>query len=298
MRLFFETVGDGPQAVIVPNGFHLARDFERLLSGRTLIYYDLRNRGYSDTVTDASKLARGIHNDVDDLEAVRRHFGIDTVDAIGHSYAGLMVMLYAMKYPAHVHRLVQIGPAQPNASKNYPPHLTGNDATQRDVFAKLAELQKERAGTDPVEFCKKVWALLRVIYVTNPDDAVKINWGRCEVPNELNLMKYWMEVILPSISPLSLSAEDMAKVQSPVLTIHGSRDRSAPYGGGRDWALMLPNARLVTVENAGHAPWVEAPEQVFDSIETFLNGAWPELAQKVESLDPHLAGPGGSLVTV
>jgi hypothetical protein len=61
---------------------------------------------------------------------------------------------------------------------------------------------------------------------------------------------------------------------------------------------MLPDARLVTVQNAGHAPWVEAPEQVFASIETFLSGAWPELAEKVESLDPHLAGPGGSLVTV
>jgi proline iminopeptidase len=286
VRLFFEAIGDGPQAVVVPNGFHLIDAFKRLLTGRTLIFYDLRNRGYSDTVVDPAKLARGIHNDVDDLDAIRRHFGIGQVDAIGHSYAGLMVMLYAMKYPAHVDRLALIGPAQPNASKQYPVHLTGADATMTDVFAKLAELQRQRASYEPVEFCKKVWELLRVIYVTNPDDAGKINWGRCDLPNELNLMKYWMELILPSISSLDISADEFARVRSPVLAIHGTRDRSAPYGGGREWALTLPNARLVTVENAGHAPWVEDSELVFSSMETFLGGAWPVAARKVESIDP------------
>jgi pimeloyl-ACP methyl ester carboxylesterase len=74
-------------------------------------------------------------------------------------------------------------------------------------------------------------------------------------------------------------------VQSPVLTIHGTRDRQAPYGGGREWALTLPDARLVTVENAAHLPWIESPEKVFGSIKTFLDGAWPDAAQQVTSVD-------------
>jgi pimeloyl-ACP methyl ester carboxylesterase len=52
----------------------------------------------------------------------------------------------------------------------------------------------------------------------------------------------------------------------PVLVVHGTKDRSAPYGGGRDWAAMLPNARLVTVTNAGHVPWIEKPGEVFDTL--------------------------------
>jgi hypothetical protein len=39
----------------------------------------------------------------------------------------------------------------------------------------------------------------------------------------------------------------------------------------------------VTVENAGHAPWIEAPELVFGSIKAFLHGAWPEAAEQVTS---------------
>jgi pimeloyl-ACP methyl ester carboxylesterase len=94
-------------------------------------------------------------------------------------------------------------------------------------------------------------------------------------------LKYWTESIFPSIQRLHLAPEDLAEVKTPVLTIHGTRDRSAPYGGGRDWALMLPNARLVTIENAARAPWIEARETAFGSIETFLDGAWPRTARKV-----------------
>lgn len=88
-------------------------------------------------------------------------------------------------------------------------------------------------------------------------------------------------------SNLRLAAEQIAKVTTRVLTVHGTKDRSAPYGGGREWALLLPNARLVTPENAGHAPWIEAPEKVFGAIKTSLGGAWPETAQKVGPLDPN-----------
>lgn len=86
VRLFFQRIGDGPNAVILPNGFDLLDDFKRLAEGRSLIFYDLRNRGRSDHISDSSKLARGIHNDVDDLETVRRYFEIGQVDVIGHSY--------------------------------------------------------------------------------------------------------------------------------------------------------------------------------------------------------------------
>jgi pimeloyl-ACP methyl ester carboxylesterase len=279
VRLFFRRVGDGPKAVLIPNGFHLLDDFERLSDGRTLIYYDLRNRGWSDPVSDPAKLARGIHNDVDDLDAVRRHFGTNQIDVIGHSYLGLTVILYAMKYPGHVNRVVQIGTMQPNAGKQYAAQLTCADAILTEVFSKLGELQKERESMDPVEFCKKFWDILRVIYVSDPADAGKIKWGRCELANERNFMRYWNESIFPSIKELDFN--DLSNSLAPVLTIHGMKDRSAPYGGKREWAMMLPNARLLSIENASHAPWVEAPELVFGAIETFLGGTWPDAARKV-----------------
>jgi proline iminopeptidase len=293
VRLYFQTVGSGPKAVIVPNGFHLLDDFQRhfghLGDWRTLIFYDVRNRGRSDTVTDPAKLARGIQQDADDLEAVRRHFGIDHVDLIGHSYIGLMVALYAMKYTAHAGRVVQIGPMQPDAAKQYPAHLTYSDATFAEVMSEIARMMKDRPSGDPEEVCKKFWSVLRAIYVANPADAERINWGRCDLPNERSFMRYWTGDILPSIQRLDLAPEETAKAKAPVLIVHGVKDRNAPYGGARDWAMRLPDARLVTVENAAHAPWIEAPELVFGSIKEFLDGVWPEAAEKVTSLETNSA---------
>jgi proline iminopeptidase len=282
IRLFFQKLGSGPK-VVVPNGSYLLDDFKSLTDEHTLIAYDPRNRGRSDQSVNGDG---SIHRDVDDLEAVRRHFGIDQADLIGHSYIGLMVALYAMKYPAHVRRAIQIGPMEPIAGKQYPAHLTGDDGTLAKVFAKLGQLQKERVESDdPVEFCSKAWSVLGVLYVTDPADAGKIHWGRCELPNERNFMKHWSEKILPSIQGLQVP-EEVAKAKMPVLTIHGTRDRNAPYGGGREWALMLPDARLVTIDGAAHAPWIEAPARVFEAVRSFLAGRWPEGSEKVELLDP------------
>ena len=94
-------------------------------------------------------------------------------------------------------------------------------------------------------------------------------------------MKYWQGELMPSIQRLDLTSAEFAKAESPVLTIHGRKDRSAPYGGGRDWAAKLPNARLLTIENGGHAPWIEGPAAVFEAIRTFFGGAWPAQAETV-----------------
>lgn len=271
LRLWFQTVGSGTQVVVLPNGVHLLQDFSCLAPGRTLVFYDVRNRGRSDTVIDPALLQRGIHNDVDDLDAVRRHFGLDRLALIGHSYMGLMVILYAMKYPAHVDRIVPIGAMGPYPGKSYPADLTNTDPVVRDVFARLGELQKERASYDAEEFCRRFWAILRVIYVTDPKDADKVRWDRCDLPNERNFMKYWTEQIIPSIQSLSFPPEALAEVTCPALTIHGTKDRSAAYGGGQDWSSLLPNTRLVSVEGAGHGPWIEAFHTVFRTIDDFLS---------------------------
>lgn len=286
VRLYYRRAGDDSRLVLMPNGVSYFDDFEHLATGRSFVFYDVRNRGRSDTVTDESQLARGIHHDVDDFDCVRRHFGAGTVGLIGHSYVGLTVALCAMRYPTHVERVVQIGPMGPSPTKQYPSRLANADDTLRDILGQLAELEKERQSLDPVQFCQKFWTVLNPIYVVNPADVGKLKWSRCELANERNFMKTWQTYLLPSIHQLRLTPDDFSRVQAPVLTIHGRKDRSAPYGGGREWALLLPNARLLTIELAGHVPWVEAPRQFLDALQTFLDGAWPAAAEKVTTLDP------------
>src|SRR5215475_11398287 len=102
VRLFYQTVGNGSRVLFHINGYYLLDDFRYLEEGRTIVSLDLRNRCRSDYIVDSAKLQRGIQNDIDDIEAVRRHLRLNRIDLLAHSYAGKTVMLYAMKYPASV----------------------------------------------------------------------------------------------------------------------------------------------------------------------------------------------------
>ena len=284
VRLYVETIGTGEDAVIIPNRVFLAEAFTRLARHRTVIFCDPRNRGRSETITDQTRLARGVHHDVDDFDAIRRYFGLPRVSLIGHSYMGVVVVLFAMKYPDHTNRVVQIGSMGPVYATRYPPALANEDATFAEVLTALGELQKRRASYAAEAFCQEFWARLRPLYVVDRKDADRLGWAPCDLPNEMAFMKQFTEHVLPSLAQLQLTAEDISRVRAPVLGIHGRRDRSSPYGAGRDWALRLPNARLLTVEDAAHVPWIEEPEMVLSAIETFLGGQWPDGVENVDSL--------------
>ena len=281
IQLFVQTLGSGSRLVVIPNATYMFADFKYLADERAIAFYDLRNRGRSEHISDESRISGGVHNDVEDLEAVRRHFDVETVDVIGHSYLGMVVALYAMKYPTHVNRLVMIGSVQPLMETQYPAHLTGADATMAEVSAKLSELQKEGQSLGEDELGRRMWSLMRQLYVADPENADKINWDVADLPNEslVRLMKYYNNHILPSMQQVKLTSEDFARVTVPVLIIHGKRDRQAPYGGAQDWAKMLPNARLITIENGAHLPWIESPEIVFSSIKRFFADEWPDEAR-------------------
>jgi proline iminopeptidase len=269
VSLWTSRIGKG-DPVLVPNGEYFVDGLRELANDFTLICYDPRNRGRSERVLDGDRLVGDIRLDIEDMECLRRALGIERLNLLGHSYMGLGVVLYGMTYPAHVNRIAQIGPAQPFPGKQYPAELSWNDGVAGEVFAKLGQLRGEAAGMDPLEACRKASAILAVMCVANAADAGKIDWGRCELENERNLMPYLMGNIMPSLQRLELTPEMFAKVQCPVLTMHGTKDRNVPYGAAVDWVESLPNATLVTVDDAAHAPWVEAPQLVLNAIRGFF----------------------------
>ena len=113
IRLFFQKLGAARKRSLCLTRFFCSMTSNISVTVARSSFTTVRNCGRSDRVSDSPKLKRGIHHDLDDLEAVRRHFKITPVDVIGHSYLGMMVILYAIKYPAQVNRVVQIGPVQP-----------------------------------------------------------------------------------------------------------------------------------------------------------------------------------------
>jgi len=286
VRLFYTKVGSGSKIAIVPGRLFMLPDFQRLAKGRTIIFYDMRNRGLSDAVV-ISKIS--LQHDTDDLEAVRAHFGVEKPDLIGWSYLGKIVVLYAMQHPNHVNRIVQIGPVARKLGTKFSEGLTAGDDNKVPDPAEIKKMDtlysNGFAKDHPKEFCEMEWKIEQQRMVGNPVNAGRIP-NPCEMKNEwpVHLWPHF-DPLLASDQALDISKESVAKVTVPVLTIHGRKDRNAPYGGGREWDLLLPNARLITIDGAAHMSWVEFPEFVFPSIDLFLNGQWPPQAQPVKSLE-------------
>ena len=139
-------------------------------------------------------------------------------------------------------RVVQIGPAPPDAAKQYAPPLSYTDALGAEVMAKMGQMMKEPPSGDPEEVCKKFWAVLRELYVADPKDADRVDWGRCDLENERNFMRYFMGQIMPSIRSLKLTAGGNGEGTAPVLVVHGTqrpkRALMAEEGIGRQDCLM------------------------------------------------------------
>ncbi len=145
VQLYYERTGRGPTTLIVPGRLFLARDLAPLARQHTLILYDMRNRGRSSRVEDGRLLT--IQKDVEDLEAVRRHFRAERFVPVGYSYLGLMVILYAMDHPDRVERLVQLGPVPRKFGTEYPASLLHRDPLPLVDAATTARLDSlERAG--------------------------------------------------------------------------------------------------------------------------------------------------------
>jgi proline iminopeptidase len=283
-RLFYERAGQGRETIVVP--LHIfTYDWLRALSDEyTIIGYDVRNRGQSDYVENTATLS--IQQDIADLETLRRHFKIEKMHLVGHSYAGLMVYLYAQAHPDRVARIVQLGPVAPVFTTQYRDAYVHRDEVAKVEEEALGKLRGEGVrDSDPPRYCLAVWAMWQKQLVGSPD-RVPLLRGMdrkvCALRNELiaNFNRH-LEHHFGSIQALKVDKNAIRRFQKPVLTIHGTRDRNAAYGAGREWVYLLPNARLLTVDGAAHEVHAEEPERVIAAIRTFLRGGWPAGAERV-----------------
>lgn len=269
--LNFKKAGAGEEVIIVPNGTYLLEDFKELERDFTFIYYDMRNRGRSQSINIPEKLSGGIMQDVEDLEAVRQHFQLEKVNLLGHSYLGLMVALYAQKYPDRVNKIIQIGAMQPFPNEQFAAY---SDSTNIQVQEELAALEERKATLSTREYCEQWWDSMRKVYAVDPESLQALSNRICQYPNEHpeKMTAHFEKYILPSIQNLTLTKEDYKVVKAPVMIIQGDKDRVVSVDAARAWKAILPNTKLEIIENAGHMPWVEREGKVFEVIRNFMNG--------------------------
>lgn len=280
VRLYYRVAGSGPDTVVALHGGPgvghevLASDLGPLEARHTVIYYDQRGGGRSG-LPDTTLL--GIDRFVEDLEAVRRHFGMQRMTLLAHSFGPILAASYARTYPERVERMVFVGAIGPRRADGRA--YAQAQAQQRDTARERrwqGIIRKILTGTaqDAVDACRDYEAMTRE---SGAAEGRRQSRGTsCDAPAEAVQYGYRYT---SQITPRRLGEWDftgvLGHVRAPLLVIAGEHDET-PLAGHRAWAAAVPDGRLLVIPGAGHGPHVEAPDLYFPALDAFLAGRWPE----------------------
>ena len=288
-KLFYKIEGSGPQTLVVVHGGpagsleSVRPDYERLVKGRTVIYYDQRGGGRSDLIDDEERV--GIDYQVADLEAVRRHFKLQKMALLGTSWGGFLIAAYAGAHPDRVERLVLDVPGPPRFQQLE----QMGDEIDRRVEQRMSEDERRNLvrlyrawqdSEDPMPSCQAFYRSILLAYAFDPHHVPPLHGDLCNgKPETVRRQQLVNKAIWRSLGEFDYR-QKVANVSAPVLVIHGVAD-VIPGQGAEDWAKSFPNARLLRIQRAGHLAHVEQPDIFFGAVETFLAGAWPADAKQL-----------------
>jgi proline iminopeptidase len=274
--LVYRVAGSSRDTVIVPLGAYLSDALTPLSSTHTLIFYDPRHRGRSDPYPDSTLST--FDNDVQDLEAVRDHFGVSRTALVGFSYFGAVVIAYAAKHPDRVTRIVLLSPIEPTDSLEHgydPPERRARiDTTKARALLKLRAAGRDT--TDRSGYCTAYWRLNAPLFVGELGHAGRITPTWCQWPNESpRALGEHVTRVISSLGPTRDFARLAPRVSPPTLIVYGDQDLITNPAGARAWARLLPQARTWSVPGAGHLVFLEDRDGVVRVLDRFLRGEWP-----------------------
>lgn len=263
VALYERRVGDGPPAVVLhggPGAHHdyLLPGFDRLATGRTLIYYDQRGGGRSAV---AREVPVGWREQVADLEALREAWGLAALTLVGYSWGALLAVLYALEHPDRVERLALVSPAPAwrAARAEFEARFAARSAGA--VVAGLrAELQASGLqARDPEAYRRRTFELSVAAYFHDP--------RRAEHLTPFRVTGRTQQEVWDSLGDYDLRPR-MGGLRVPALVMHGDDD-PIPVASAQALATLLGTTCHV-IPQCGHVPYVEAPETFVELLDGFL----------------------------
>ena len=249
-RLYYETSGKGPKAVVLVHGglvdSRLWDDQMKPLAKRfRVVRYDLRGYGKSAAPTDKFW-------PTEDLRALLDFLKIDKATLVGLSLGGIIAADFALEYPQRVDRLVFVGAGlrgdkQPPDEKSMNAYRTGaNEGVEKyfEAFLKadlLAGLRDRPAAR----------ASMHAMMVENYKALAYLRNGLSQSPEP------------PTI-------ERLDQIKAPTLVVIGSLDSKNLLNIADTLATRIPGASKVTIPGASHHPPVETPKEFNRILLDFL----------------------------
>ena len=271
-RVWYRRMGGGPGIPLLavhggPGGTSCRfAALAPLADERPVIYYDQLGSGRSDHPSDTTLWT--VARFVDELEAVRRGLGLDSLVLLGHSWGGALVAEYLLTAPRPAVRAVVLSSpllstprwiADANALRAAMP-VPLRDALDRHERAGTTDHPEYLAATDSF-YARHVSRLATppepgCAGVAGNDTIYRQMWGPTEFRSTGSL-RTWDR------------AADLATLAIPALLVAGEFDEARPATLA-EFAATMPNARVVTIPGAAHGTYREKPAEYQGAVRQFL----------------------------
>jgi proline iminopeptidase len=255
--IYYHAIGSGgaPPLIAVNGGpgfdhnyLHCSTAWDSLAKGRRIVFYDQRGNGRSPVKNGG---AMDVAAQVDDLEALRAHLGLERIDLLGHSWGGYLVMAYAARHPEHIDHLIIVDSAAPKWSDT----LVLFD----DVFPQTMEA---RAATSSVDAAIRLYFTM-LFYSPQKRDGFVAQAGDYHYNLQVN------EAVNADLGRLDLTPE-LAKFKMPTLVMTGRYDLNVAPVIAYRISQAIAGSKFVVFEQSGHMPFYEEPERFVAEVNGFL----------------------------
>ncbi|MDX3382028.1 alpha/beta hydrolase [Streptomyces niveiscabiei] len=270
-ELAYHVRGEGPPLIALPGGPMVASEYLGDLGGlsahRTLILLDLRGTGDSGVPADPATYR--CDRQVDDVEALRAHLGLDRIDLLGHSASGNLALLYAARHPDRVAHLVLIAVLA---------RALGLHATDEDHLA-AARLRSGEEWFEEAYAALRTWqsgdfsggleSFGALIY-SRWDATTRAHLALMEsrTNDEAAALFHSPDAYDPPATRRALAA-----LSAPVLLLSGTHDGAPNPALTHRTAELLPHAEAALQPDAGHIPWLDDPDWFVRHVNAFLRSA-------------------------
>lgn len=224
----------------------------------------------------ACGLASGFDYHGADVEAHAAQFLAETMDAlglpratlVGNSMGGRWALALAMRHPERVEKLVLVGaPAGAEGGPVPGPTRAMRFPGIRRIVARFAEKGGAKGTRD-------FYASSLAAHPERQPDAFWEAMGADAASN----VRRWLPFVENVVrfnghvgGGLNLDGR-LGDVEVPTHFVWGEKDAFAGPGRGREVARAMPKATFEEIPDAGHLPWIDAPDAVAEAI---LRGAAP-----------------------